>query len=243
MTLDNVSPYNVADSGTEITLVANPTKDWRLQVNFSDQAPNETNVDGGEINLWNKVLLPYYAQFPENIPNQTDPYAQGDTIAQEIALTNTQLAYDTSVEGKGLIGFRRYKWNFFTRYTFSDDLPSPVKFLKGLYVGGGYIFQSQMTIGTYPDGSVMYGGKTGTGSALLGYNTKIMKYPVRIQLNVLNVFNNTAPIIYRRENGPAYANNGPLTSVYYQNVSSYLLPVSVQFPDPRSWRLTADISF
>jgi len=66
---------------------------------------------------------------------------------------------------------------------------------------------------------------------------------VRIQLNVLNLFNNTAPIIYRRETNVAYANNGTATDTYYGNVSSYLLPVSVELPDPRSWRLSADFSF
>jgi len=241
MPLDNVTPYDVADNGTEVTLVANMTKNWRVQVNFSDQAPNETNVNGPDIGLWQKVLLPYFAQFPENLPNNTDPYDPGDTIAGEIAKTNTQLAYDTSVEGKGLIGFRRYKWNFFTRYTFANDCP--IKFLRGLFVGGGYVFQSQMTIGTYPDGSVMFGGKTGTANGLLGYRTKLHGHDLRIQLNVLNLFNNTAPIIYRRETNVAYANNGTPTDTYYGNVGSYLLPVRVQLPDPRSWRLSADISF
>jgi outer membrane receptor protein involved in Fe transport len=224
----NVAPYNQTDNGNEISLTANMTKNWRLQVNFSENNAVAGGVEPVEIDFWNKVLIPYYSQFPENIPSNADPYRQNSTITQLIAAANSEITYNTAVEGKGLIGFRKYKWNFFSRYTFEQPM------LKGLFVGGGYVFQSQMTIGAYPDGSTMFGGKTGTGSALLGYETKIGRFPVRFQLNVLNVFNNTAPIIYRRAIDGAY---------YLPGKTDYLLPLSLIYPDPRSWRLSADLSF
>jgi iron complex outermembrane recepter protein len=231
-TAAGVTPYNEADDGDEISLTANVTVNWRLTANFSDNNPNATWVDGGDIAFWDHVLKPYYAQFPENMPTNTDPYSPGATIAQLIALTDQQLALDTAVEGKGVIGFRKYKWNFFTRYTVSKTA------LKGLYFGGGYIFQSQMLIGTYPNnGQNLYGPKTGTASALLGYNTKIFSHPLRFQLNVLNAFNNTNPVIFRREtfSYPSF--------YYYPGATTLLRPVSLYFPDPRSYRLTADFYF
>ncbi len=178
--------------------------------------------------FWNNVLKPYYAQFPTNIPIASDPLVPGATIAQEIAITDQQLATDQAVEGKGIIGFRKYKWNFFTRYTFSKT------FLKGLYVGGGYIWQSHMIIGTYPDGSLLYNGNLGTAAALVGYETRIAGYPVRLQLNVSNLFNNTDAVIVRKA-----------TDTYYlaPGLTDYLLPQQEYYPDPRTWRLSADFSF
>jgi iron complex outermembrane receptor protein len=220
----DVYPFNQRDDGNEISLTANITKNWRLQVNFSENNPDATGVEAGDIAFFQNTLEPYYAQFPETVITADNNH----TIAQELALANQNLAYNTSVEGKGVIGFRKYKWNFFTRYTLTS---TP---LKGLYVGGGYIFQSQMLIGAYPDGSNLYGGKTGTASGLLGYNAKVWKHPLRIQLNVLNLLNNRGMIVYRRATD---------TNAYYGGVTDYLLPAAIQYPDPISWRLSAEFPF
>ncbi|HZZ20059.1 MAG TPA: TonB-dependent receptor plug domain-containing protein [Opitutaceae bacterium] len=224
----NVYSFDQVDDGNEISLTANLTKNWRFQANFSENNPTPSNVESGDAAFWNKVLKPYYNQFPTNISIANDPLIPGATIAQEEANTDMLLAQDQAVEGKGIIGFRKYKWNFFTRYTFSRS------FLKGFYVGGGYIWQSHMIIGTYPDGSLLYNGNLGTASALVGYETHVAGHPVRLQLNVSNLFNDTDAVIVRKATDTYYLSPG---------LNDYLLPQQEYYPNPRAWRLSADFSF
>src|SRR5207302_1848808 len=111
----------------------------------------------------------------------------------------------------------------FTSYSFKNG------FLKGVSVGGGYRFESQMLIGRDAAVHNLYGGKTGMGSAMVGYHVRFWKNrPIALQLNVGNLFNEVEPIIYRRNTNT----NGQLYK-----------PTHYQWPTPRNWRLTADYTF
>lgn len=209
--------YNETDSGEEFSLVANPTKNWRIQANFSINNPDETGVMANDIEFWANVKK-YYATLPQG--NNLVTFL-GDTVSQEISSTDANIALLTSVEGVGVIGFRKYKGNLFTRYDFSGPL-------KGIFIGGGYVWQSKMLIGQPIPSILEYSGTYSNGSGLLGYAFKLAGHVTTIQLNVSNIFNEISPIVYRRVTNSGEANT---------------FPTSAEYPNPRAYQLSAEYKF
>lgn len=78
-----------------------------------------------------------------------------------------------------------------------------------------------------PQQYLQYSAKNTSAYALAGYAFKIKGHPMSLQLNIKNLFNDTSAIVYRTTN-PA----GPS-----------LLARDVEYPDPRSYRLSLDIPF
>jgi hypothetical protein len=210
--------YNETDNGEEFSLVANPTRHWRIQANFSINNPDEADVMVNDIAFWSNVKK-YYATLPQgnNIVTML-----GDTVGQEITETDANIALLTSVEGVGVVGFRKYKGNLFTRYDFSTGP------LKGFFVGGGYIWQSKMLIAQPIPSILEYSGTYSNGNGLIGYTFKMAKHPASVQLNISNIFNEIAPIIYRRNTVSGMGNT---------------FPTSAEFPNPRAYQLTMECKF
>jgi outer membrane receptor for monomeric catechols len=204
------------DDGYELSVTANITPNWRFQANYSINEPNQSSNRQTDLVYWTQAKA-YFAQFP-----QTAITTKNVSIAQDIANTDLQIATAQVLNGVGIDGFRKYKANFFTRYAFKDG------FLRNAFIGGGYVYGSQMLIGRLGTYSI-YGGKTGSGNAVVGYRLKITeKHALDIQLNVFNVFNEIAPLIFKANTNIS----GPL-----------LLPTHYQYRDPRTWRLSADYTF
>ena len=230
--------------GYEVSITANPTKNWRLQANYSYSEGYEDNI-GPEVKAWAAEELPYYKSF-----NQSFVTSRTRTIGDAILQFETELTNQTQFEGLMLSFNRPHKVNVFTSYNFSQG------FLKGLQIGGGYRHQSKNTIGrytTFPDsgqfltpaelqtaiertGQVVYGNSYWVADAMIGYRFHRVPMAKRlsVQLNVSNVFNYDEPLI----NGlygdirPAFGYSDRRLAVNRWG----LLP-------PRAWRLSANLEF
>ena len=126
----------------------------------------------------------------------------------------------TSAEGLGAIGNRRYKANLFTRYDVS------IERLRGLYIGGGYRYQGKMLIGrNLTTGSLQYSPATVKTDALIGYRFTLPRNRARvnIQLNIDNVLDDTDPVILR------YTDSGLVRRFTVAEPRTYRLSTSLQF--------------
>lgn len=207
--------YDRTSEGYEFSLTANPTKNWRLQVNYSQTSSFEENI-GAELAAWAAELLPYLKRFPQTLAT-----ANGSTIAGVIANFESAMADQFALNGEDVGGNRKHKVNFFTRYTFSGGP------LKGLFVGGGYRHQSKNVAGRDgPQGEFLHGRSYWLADALLGYRFARVRWAERLslQLNIANLFDETAPLITNLVEGPPRPRR--------------LVPVA-----PRTWRLAASVEF
>jgi iron complex outermembrane recepter protein len=174
--------------GWEFRVVANPTNNWRLQANYTITDAIESNILPS-VRAWAEENIAFWSRFNTAIPTSTVP-----SIAQEITNLRNDIAAQTEAEGRGAIGNRRFKGNVFTRYDFSQS------WLRGLYVGGGYRYQSRMLIGRIAStGALQYAGSVVRTDALIGYRCKLPSNRGRanFQLNVDNVLDDTDPVILR----------------------------------------------
>jgi outer membrane receptor protein involved in Fe transport len=99
--------------------------------------------------------------------------------------------------------------------------------VKGLTVGGGYRYQGKAPTQIGAGQVLYYSEPHGDTDAFASYGfrfPRLVKGPVRVQLNVRNVFNETDPRITTW-----HADGVRVRSVYVV--------------EPRSWRLTANMEF
>jgi outer membrane receptor protein involved in Fe transport len=125
-------------------------------------------------------------------------------------------------EGDLILGNRKHKASVFTRYSFERGP------LNGVYLGGGYRFQSRAPLGFDSNERLLWSDTQGEADALLGYKIRrdlwFLKKGLSLQLNIKNLFDETKPrITTLREDGV--------------RVSRALIV------EPRSWRLTANFEF
>jgi outer membrane receptor protein involved in Fe transport len=143
------------------------------------------------------------------------------TVRERVELWQQNAATEFLREGTVLLGNRKHKFNFFTRYTF-DEGP-----LKGLFVGGGYRYLGKMAA-NFSDEILQYSKSRGEADLLLGYRLPEMRFlpnGARIQLNVRNLFDATEPHIARFDpNNPGVPSRGALV-------------------EPRTWRITTSFDF
>lgn len=210
--------FDFESRGYEFALTANPTKNWRLQANFSYTDMKTSNY-GSEIVTWMNHEIAYWRSFNRG----GTVTGSGATIDEAIKYMTDGFNQLVAVAGMGELGLRKYKVSFFTRY----DLPA------GFYMGGGYRHQSKSLAGTDETETVpLYGNSYWRADALLGYTfpKSALQYfgiffkDLSIQLNVYNVFDEHDPLITR-----------------YQPDGIGALRAVVQ--EPRSWRLQASMSF
>jgi outer membrane receptor for monomeric catechols len=203
--------------GYEFNLTANPTRNWRLQANFSYTDGYTSNV-APEVQAWAAVMIPYFKSFPQG--TSAGNTTIGSLIADWEEYNNGQL----ELVGLTLPGNRKYKTNLFTSYSFSDG------FLKGLRVGGGYKHYSKLPIGQYADRSLQYGPSYGDTNLMVGY--RFGRLPVEfikrlnLQLNVTNPFegDDDAYVFRRSKTSPERIQR-------------------IRVRDVRVWRLTASFDF
>jgi outer membrane receptor for monomeric catechols len=216
--------------GYEVTLVANPTRNWRLQANFS-YTDGYTSEVAPEVQEWAARELPFFKRFDQSIVTQSNLRTIGEVLEAWEEYNNQQLDF----VGLALAGNRKYKANLFTSYSFSQGM------LRGLTVGGGYRHQSKIPIGQYADGSLQYGPSYWDSHAMIGYSFRRTPLPwlkrLRVQLNVQNLFNEDEAYILRR--GPADA--------AFRNVigpqDATEIVRRTRMREPRTWRLSANFDF
>ncbi len=201
-------------NGYEVTLSANPTRNWRLQANYSYTRGADDNI-APEVKSWAAENIPYYLQYA-SLPTTVD----GQTIQSVITTWQNTVNNIFALEGLSLRGNRRHKINLFTRYNV------PWAPLKGLFVGGGYRHLSKSELGLDATNAITYGNSYWLADALAGYHIArlpLLKRGATLQLNVANVFDWETPITTRL-NSDGTANRWNIL-------------------EPRTWRLSASIEF
>jgi outer membrane receptor protein involved in Fe transport len=215
--------------GTEVTLTANPTRHWSLQMNYSYNKQAMTNyyAEAGAAFLseeaWWRERIRAAGLVPSAISTSGLTGSQG-SIEDEISRVKIDLANRQVANALGF-GSRPHKANVFTRYSFSGGK------LRGLQIGGGLRYQSssanQRDLATSTD---YWGERIFQCDAMLGYKRPIGKLfgqrslGLSVQLNVANVLDETKPLTGRlndRFNG--------LRRVYFQEPRSFRLTTTVEY--------------
>jgi iron complex outermembrane receptor protein len=211
----NGATYAQLVEGYEFNLTANPSRNWRLQANYSYTDGYTSNV-APEIQAWAAREIPFFQKFNQSL------VTSNGTIAERITSFLDYHSQQMAFQGQALPGNRKHKANVFATYSFTDGM------LKGLRVGGGYRHQSKLPIGQYADGTLQYGPSFWDSSAMIGY--RFSKAPVEfikrlsLQLNVNNVFDKYDVTVTRRD---------PATERVRR----------VVVKEGRTWRLTASFDF
>lgn len=215
-TLANAGYFDRESDGYELQLVANPLPNWRVQANFSITNAVESNIFP-EVAAWAEETITFWSTKNLNLVTSGNR-----TIAEEIVNLRDDIQRQKSVEGIGSIGNRKYKANVFTRYEFSQGP------LKGLFIGGGYGYQSKMltALTPAPENRKIWAPSKDNVDALLGYSLRKFRNGMRVsfQLNVYNLLDDTDPEITRYD----------ATGVY---------PRRFNVVEPRTFRLTTTIQF
>jgi len=198
--------------GYEVSLVANPTRNWTLSVNYSyTNAISNNSVP--EVVEWANESIAYWERFDTNLVT-----SGSTTIATEIFNLRDYIRQRTGPDGRALEGNRQEKYNFFTRYSFDGAL-------KGVFVGGGYRYQGKMMIGIDNNNELQFGNAIESGDFLLGYNFRSKaKHTYSLQLNVQNLFDDTDPIITR-----VFPDNSRPLRALFQDGRTFRLTASVKF--------------
>lgn len=201
--------------GYEFNVTANPSRNLRLSVNYSLTNGYEDDV-GQEVVAWFNDMTQYLQAYDTTVPTIRN---DGDSIDAVMAEFQEAMTDILGLQKLALPGNRKHKVSFFTRYTF------PAGPLKGLFVGGGYRYQSKLVVGVGGAGEIQYGNAFGQGDLLLGYRLGDFAFlkNCSLQLNVNNLFDNTDPLITRRRDDG---------TVYRWKIQ-----------DPRSYRVTARFEF
>ncbi len=213
--------FDVASTGYEYSIVANPTRSWRLQVNYSTSNPVSDNI-APEVQAWAASEIPFYKKFDQNLLITS----VNTTLGAEIARWELANKINLSVAGVGTAGNRKEKASVVTAYAFREGL------LKGFRVGGTAQHQGKQVTAATTAGGVIYGNSFTRVDAWLGYNLgRVPRFTfisnLDLQLNVYNVLNQTDPLQTR----PADPNAAVV-------VFNRLAPQT-----PTAWRLTANLSF
>jgi iron complex outermembrane receptor protein len=217
------STYDQRIEGYELTFTANPTKNWRIQANYSFTDGFESNI-GPEVKAWRAAMYPFFQKF-----NQSIVTSDGiKTIGEVLQTFEDNFQQAIAVEGQALPGNRKHKANIFSRYTLGSG---PV---KGLYFGGGYRHQTKNVIGVWPDRSLQYGNSFWSAMAMAGYSFRKVPFvkTIGVQLNVDNVFNKTDPLTLRWTTSKTVSGDGLGGA-----------PLRVSIVEPRTWRLSATVDY
>jgi len=215
--------FDTATEGYEVELTANPTAQWRIFLNYSNEKTTRTKIG--------KEDLAYVAFWrPTWEANQALPLATGvGTIATQLAaLDKTTFTNFILADGKPPLGQMRNKLNLVTNYDFTNGK------LKGFTVGGGVRYTGQPIIGYTATGTpaaivrtVYFGSEQVFFDVNAAYRRKVSVMGKSVmwslQTNINNVLNNDAFIRVAR------ASDGTL--------------INYRFNPPLEWIVTTKFSF
>lgn len=202
--------------GYEIEFNALPIKNWRLTLNASKTTATRQNIGGSALGAF---VTAYQKALDTGKPgsagdlriwwggagNETALFQWNNNIGSEYAQRKLQ-------EGTNVPELREWRFNAISNYDFESGI------LKGVYVGGGVRYQSDIVIGYRPiDGAVPgtisfdianpYMGPAETNyDAWVGYNRRISRnIDWSLQLNVRNIGggNELIPITTQPDGSPA----------------------------------------
>ncbi|HYD83347.1 MAG TPA: hypothetical protein VEA63_04830, partial [Opitutus sp.] len=165
------------------------------------------------------------AYFAEFLPTW-DSVANGSTpeaTQLRTLLTNAQIRLDENTAGSTKTGLVDYTANVFANYTFVGDR------FDGLSIGAGAARTGAQYLNTIDD-EMIYSSVRTTVNAVIAYEFDFRDIGVRLALNVENLLNETDPIITSYDGAWKDGRGNPIPNGYY-------------FQTPRTWRLTARLSF
>lgn len=179
----NEVPSNYNDTfsqkgkGFELDLTANLTKNWRLLFNMAFPETEQIGGYAQTIAYYNEHIATWRA----GAASHSDP-AIATRINNNIASIENSIA--GFAQGRRLNNSYDYTANFFTNYTFSQGP------LKGLGVGGGVQMRGKRLVTNQPGASFDYVFAKGYEifTATLSYRMRLWDNPLRLQLNVSNLF-------------------------------------------------------
>lgn len=198
--------------GSEIELVYNPTRNWRILMNVAKQETVQTNSLPFLKRLidlmtpaWNSVRDRSRNPYPAG-------WQPGDPLTQQTfgdwLDVNILVPFATAIATEGSASAEQRKWraNLVTNYTFRQDSPFGER-LKGFGLGGAVRWQDKLGIGypstRNPDLSVnidlahpYYAPAETNFDAWVSYERKVWNNRInwKVQLNARNLVGSTDPI-------------------------------------------------
>jgi hypothetical protein len=200
--------------GTEIEMVYNPTRNWRILANVARQETVQSNALPFLKDLI-ATMTPVWNQL-RNRPNAAYPlnWQPGDPLAANVQTFGAWLdanifgPFATAVATEGSASAEQRKWraNLVTHYRFGRDSFLGDR-LKGWSIGGAVRWQDKLGIGypasRNPDGSVQfdlarpfYAPAETNVDAFVSYERKVWSDRInwKVQLNVRNLIASDTPI-------------------------------------------------
>ncbi len=224
---------STASKGKEIDMIYNPTSNWRISLNISQQEATTSNIAPATIEY-----LTYRIDEWTN-PNNPASFLIADESDQpsNIRIYGTllnQLNSSLAREGQLVGELREWRWNLATNYRFEED-----SIMGGWHAGGAFRWEDSKAVGypitlqtidgqslALPDLTSPYTDQSTERLDLwLGYQTKIFddKVDWKVQLNLAN----------------ALGDGDIITTVVQPNGS----PRSVMWREGRTFRLRSTFNF
>jgi len=182
---------DVKSEGYEITVTANPTKNWRIMFNFSHQVTKTSNFGTLETKWYNEVALAYFAANPQYLTILTGAGLQNanETVKQRLEDIATTLSLAKTLDGRADARQSQYSSNLVTGYDFRDGR------LKGASLGATYKWRQKPILGyayvagrtdLFDSSNVFYGEDTNMVGMFASYRFQIkkLKTNAKLQLNV-----------------------------------------------------------
>jgi outer membrane receptor protein involved in Fe transport len=213
--------------GWELSVIANPTRDWRISANFSINNVVKQN-SMAEVKAWADTNSAWWLQKAASYGGSNFPLTPGtswDFLGANLGwLYQYHINNVVALDGHQARGERKYGANLYTKYSFSEGP------LKGFSIGGGGRYQSANVLGLYYN-TVVKGRTLWLADALLGYSFKTEFLGngswMDLQLNVSNLFDTRKYQIY--------------TMAWWDTTLS--TPERIGLQEPRKYTLSASIKF
>jgi hypothetical protein len=242
---ENVLPtfsdtQDFVSKGTELEVVYNPTRQWRIAFNLAKQetvvsnlAPYAKATIAKLLPIWEKYKdTPRAASTTWGGPGVPFPASNGEHLGT-LVQRDVLVPYATLLAQEGVASSEQRKWraNLVTNFQFRRDSR-----LKGFNVGSGVRWQDKFALGyptTFrPDGSVFvdiakpfWSDDDLNIDAWVGYTRKVYRDKInwRVQLNVRNIVGTGDPIAItvQPDGSPAAMRLPPEKRIYLTNTFEF----------------------
>lgn len=218
--------FDSRTQGYELELTANPTEQWRLFLNYSNEKTSRTNI-GQEQQAYIANFREFWLRYGSTLLVD----GTGRTVAQAVAgIEQSAFSNFVLADQKRPLGQIQHKLNLRTNYDFKHES------LRGVSIGGGARYLSKPVIGFTATGTAATGvtrtAYFGSEQLFMDFNASYRrKLPAifgrsvqwTLQLNVNNVLDNDSFIRLRQ------ASNGAL--------------LNYRWNPPREWIVTSRFAF
>ena len=204
-------------SGYEAEVTANLTKALRFFANISFPETSQTNTIRGT----REYLAAHLTAWQAAADNPTQ--FNRTNIQNQINTLKARL--DNAAEGRPLNGTQKYTANIFTNYTVQQSA------LKGLRLGAGANFVGRRLIGNQLNLPFAYyfGEERYVVTATAGYDFKVRKVPVNVQLNVSNLLDYERPIFTGTTTNAVTNNRAVGNGYFYEDPRKVTLVTQLRF--------------